>query len=769
MKSLRIVLTVPALISAVFFTAACQPAWEHTTITEKDYQRAEEFLSHNLGEKVYGLEVNPTWILDTSSFWYQVNTREGKTFYRVCPENRLKEPAFDHKKMAQMLSEKTGRVYTREDLPFDRIKYIEDKKIEFTVNDRIWTADLDTYTYNLAEKEKDEEEELETPSPDGKWAAFRKENDLYIRSKENGREIRLSRSGRPLYKYAGYLGWGDIMEGENGERPEHFSVKWSPDSKKIYTQILDLRKARKMFLLKSVNEDFRAQLLSYYRASPGDTDIAYYLPVIFDIETRKEIKINVDPVPHFLGFDAHWFEDARGLYARWFDRGYKTLNFAQIDPDDGDVRIIIKDENETCIETGISRYRMLEKSKKLIITSERDGWNHLYLFDWENSDLISQVTAGEFVVLNITHVDEENESIYFQAAGLEINEDPYLRHLYRVNFDGSGLESLTPEHAYHDVSLSPRHDYFVDNYSRVDMPTISVLRSLENGSVIMELEQADIKDILAMGWTFPEPFQATAADGETKIYGLMWKPSNFNKNKSYPVIDQSYTGPQAVVTPKTFRRALMHSNTALAELQFIPITVDGRGTAQRSKEFHNFTYKNLGGGVTDHIPAIRQLAADNPYMDTDRVGIYGHSAGGYDTARALLNWPEFYKVGVSSSGNHDHRMAKAWWPEQYMGYPVGDFYSEQSNINNADRLQGKLLLVHGEIDENVNPSATIRFVDALIKHNKDFDLLIFPDNRHGYRGVYSDYFTRKRWDYFVRHLHNTDPPYFKISRLDEDD
>lgn len=762
MKNIKIFAAIAILLALVFFTGSCRQASEESVITEKNYARAQSFLAKNLSEKAYGLEVNAHWINDTASFWYRVNTREGKTFYRVDPDKISKEPAFDHDKMARILSEKTGETYTRDDLPFDRIKYIDETKIEFTINEQTWTVDLNTYTYDLTKKEEEPDEELETLSPDGKWTAFRKNNDLYIRSKENGREIRLSWSGAPLFKYADHLGWADIMQGENGDRPEHFSVTWSPDSKKIYTQILDLRKARKMFVLKSVNEDFRSQLLSYYRASPGDTDIPYYIPVIFDIQSRKEIKLDVEPVPHFLGFDARWCEDSSGMYARWFERGYQTLNFAEVNPETGAIQIKAKDENETYIETGISRYRILEDSDKLLITSERDGWNHLYLFDWNKGELLNQVTTGEFAVLNVSHVDEANQIIYFQAVGREEGEDPYLRHLYKVNFDGSGLDSLTPEHAYHDVSLSPDHAYFVDNYSRVDMPTTSVLRSLEDGSTVMELEKADIEEVLAMGWTFPEPFEATAADGETVIYGLMWKPSNFDENKSYPVIDQTYTGPQAVVTPKTFRRALFHSNTPLAELQFIPITVDGRGTAQRSKAFHDFTYKNLGGGVTDHIPAIQQLAEDNSYIDTDRVGIYGHSAGGYDTARALLNWPEFYKVGVSSSGNHDHRMAKAWWPEQYMGYPAGGFYPEQSNINNAEKLEGKLLLVHGEIDENVNPSATFRFVDALINHNKDFDLLIIPDNHHGYRGIYGDYFTRKRWDYFVRHLHRTEPPYYKI-------
>jgi dipeptidyl-peptidase-4 len=353
--------------------------------------------------------------------------------------------------------------------------------------------------------------------------------------------------------------------------------------------------------------------------------------------------------------------------------------------------------------------------------------------------------------------------VYFTAAGREEGEDPYLVHLYRVDLDGSGLQNLTPEQAYHDVSLTPDKSYFVDNFSRADLPTKSVIRNLEDGVEVMDLEQADVQDIMDRGWNYPEPFAVKAADGITDIYGLIWRPTNFESSKKYPVIDQCYTGPHGITTPKTFRRALMSSANALSELGFILITVDGRGTAQRSKAFHDFSYRNLGRGCEDHIPAIQQLAEKYPYMDTERVGIYGHSAGGYDTARALLQWPEFYKVGVSSAGNHDHWMAKAWWPEQYMGYPVGEFYEEQSNITNAGKLEGKLLLVHGTMDDNVNPASTIRLVDALIKNNKDFDLIIIPTSQHGFRGEYGDYFMRKKWDYFVKHLHGVDPPSYKIT------
>ncbi|MFQ6038368.1 MAG: prolyl oligopeptidase family serine peptidase, partial [Candidatus Aminicenantales bacterium] len=548
----------------------------------------------------------------------------------------------------------------------------------------------------------------------------------------------------------------------------HFQAEWSPDSKKVFTQILDLRRARKMYLLESVNDGFRSRLFSYYRASPGDVNVPYLIPVIFDIQTLREVRVDMDPVPHFLGLRAEWSKDGKTLVALKFDRGYKAVNLLEIDAESGKVRTVVRDENPTCVETGLVRYKVFPSSGQAFLTSERDGWNHIYRFDWATGKLLNQVTRGEFVVLNILDADEKAQTITFSAVGKEKGEDPYLVHLYRVGFDGSGLKPLTLESAFHDISVSPDKTCFVDNISRVDLPTVSLLRGFEDGAVLMELEKADIQDILAEGWTFPEPFRVKAADGKTDVYGLIWRPSGFDPSKKYPIIDQTYTGPQAVATPKTFRRALMNANTALAELGFVCVTVDGRGTARRSKAFHDFSYRNLGGGCLDHVAAIRALAKKFPYMDITRVGIYGHSAGGYDTVRAMLEWPDVYKVGVSSSGNHDHRMAKAWWPEQYMGWPVGDFYEKQSNITNAGKLKGKLLLVHGELDENVNPVATFRLVDALIKHNKDFDLLILPGNHHGYRGVYGDYFTRKRWDFFVRHLHGQEPPAYRITPEKED-
>jgi len=758
---------VCALVS-LLVSGSCQISKE-TVVMAEDYRRAESFFSRNIQKKVYGLEISPQWIEESNIFWYRVNTRAGKCFLIVDPDRKQKEYAFDHEKLARALSEKTGKSYSAGELPFDSFKFVDKdrKKIEFEAEKKTWVVDLETYEITSKEKEAREEKQEEV-SPDGEFVAFAKDHNLFIRSAKSGKEISLSRSGKPLYAYASDLDWYNLIEGEGGKRPPHFSAQWSPDSKKIFTQILDLRTARKMYLLNSVEEDYRAKLYSYYRASPGDGNIPYLVPVIFDIAKKKEVVVDIPQIPHFIQHDFQWFENSRRLYARVFDRGYKGVNVYEIDAETGQTRIVARDENATCVGTELSHYEVLPKLEKVLLTSEKDGWNHLYLYDWKNARMENQLTKGEFVVLDIEHVDEERGIVYFTAVGWEEGEDPYSVHFYRVGLDGTDFQNLTPEQAFHDISLAPDKSFFVDNFSKADLPAKSVLRNLEDGAVMMDLEQADVQDILDMGWEFPEPFRVKAADGMTDIYGLMWRPTNFDPSKKYPVIDQCYTGPHGITTPKTFRRTLMSSANALAELGFIVITVDGRGTAQRSKAFHDFSYRNLGRGCEDHIPAIQQLAEKYPYIDTERVGIYGHSAGGYDTARALLQWPDFYKVGVSSAGNHDHRMAKAWWPEQYMGFPVGEFYEEQSNITNAGNLKGKLLLVHGAMDDNVNPASTLRLVDALIKNNKDFDLIIIPPSRHGFRGEYSDYFTRKKWDYFVEHLHGVDPPAYKITPADND-
>jgi dipeptidyl aminopeptidase/acylaminoacyl peptidase len=332
--------------------------------------------------------------------------------------------------------------------------------------------------------------------------------------------------------------------------------------------------------------------------------------------------------------------------------------------------------------------------------------------------------------------------------------NPYHQQLYKITFDGK-LTLLTPEKVHHVISFSEVGNYFVDNYSTINIPTKTVLRKAASGKILIELTQADVSEIISKGWQAPEVFELTAKDGKNTIYGALWKPSNFDSNKSYPIIDATYTGPHTQVFPKSFVYGLI--NQSLAELGFIVIMVDGLGTSGRSKEFHDHSYKNMENNLEDHVLAIRYLAKKYTWIDIDKVGIYGHSAGGYDTGRAMLGFSDFYKVGVASSADHDFRMEKAWWPEMYQGWPVDETYEKTSNVTNAKNLKGKLLLVHGGIDDNVNPSATFKLAEALVNADKDFDMLILPSQRHGYQGKARNYFTKKRWNYFIEYLLGATP------------
>jgi len=407
--------------------------------------------------------------------------------------------------------------------------------------------------------------------------------------------------------------------------------------------------------------------------------------------------------------------------------------------------------------------------------SQRDGWGHLYVYDATTGELLEQLTSGAWAVADVLHMDEVGRWVYFTAVGTTAASDPYFELLYRVSLDGGEPQLLTPEDATHRITFSPSGDFFIDSYSRVDQPPVTVLRSA-TGDVLMELERADIEDLVATGWTCPERFCVKARDGSTDIYGVLIRPTSFNGNSQLPVLDDIYAGPQTNRAPASFAgytspshqhpshaaRGFWHAQ-ALAELGFAVVMVDGLGMPFRSKAFRDWSFRNVGdGGIEDHVVALRQLALQHPYLDLERVGIYGHSAGGYASTHAMLRFPEFFKVAVSSAGNHDHRLDKATWIERYMGLPVGDYYCEQANSTLADNLRGKLLLIHGEMDENVHVASTLQLVDALIKADKDFDLLLLPNRPHACTDDL--YFIRRRWDYFVRHLLGREPPAYVITR-----
>lgn len=723
-------------------------------VSEDVYRRAAYFLSDNIQKEIFHLEVIPNWVDGYNAFWHQTYTEDGKRFFITDVSERTTTEAFNHNALAALMNELTDNQIDGQHLPISQVKFLSLSRISFSWDNRSWLYDKENNTLKSSEEQK--RENLIGVSPDGKWRAFSKDFNLFLENLETGKVEQLSYQGKKGFEYASSYGWSDLMKGEMGNRPERLYVSWSPDSKKLFTQIVDLRLAEKMYLLNfSQDEKFRPELLSYYRGSPGDTTVVYYLPVIFEVESKKETIIHDLKAPHFMGLNFRWNRAGETLSGIFFQRGYKQMDFIEINALDGSYRSLFVDQSDTFVE---NTQLFLEIGKdRFIISSERSGHKHLYLIDKTNGNIIRQLTSGDFVVTKIHHWDEKEDWLYFEATGREKGRNPYFPHLYKVKLNGDDLTLLTPEDAYHDIQFAKDRYYFVDNYSKVDQPTHAVLRELETGKVILDISKADISNLVKRGYQFPKQFSAKAKDGKTEIHGVYFLPGDFDAEKRYPVIDYTYTGPHTAVTPKTFKGAVMGLQQSFAELGFIVVTVDGLGTAGRGKTFQNFSYRNLGDGTTDHVLAIKELAEKVTFLDIDRVGIFGDSAGGYDAARAMLLHPEFYKVGVASAADHDHRMEKAWWPEMYMGYPVGEFYHAQSNVTNASNLKGRLLLAHGGIDENVNPSATYKLAEALINAGKDFDIFIWPSRNHSFGRTNGDYFTKKRWDYFIQYLQGKEP------------
>ncbi|SEG19774.1 S9 family peptidase [Algoriphagus boritolerans] len=723
-------------------------------ITENTYQRAAYFLTGNLEKQVYHLEVVPNWLEGSQGFVHATFTSEGKRFYKTNTSPFETTAAFDPPVLAKLLQEKTGEVIDQANLPIERVFLSNGKTVTFLWKNQNWTWNMENNSLNAIPVT--ERNEMESFSPDRKWKAFSRNYNLFIKNLTTGEEIQLSTDGRKDFEYASFWGWSDLIYGENGERPAHFMVNWSPDSRKIFTQIVDLRIAEKMYLLDwSKDEKFRPELLSYFRGSPGDSTVVNYIPVIFDLEKKTEKKLPELTAPHFIGINLRWSDDGKKLSGFQIPRGYKQYHLIELDADTFETRRIISESSPTHVNRD-NIFRRL-KNEQFILSSEKSGWNHLYRFDWKSGKEINAITSGEYVVNKLTYLDEENGLIYFEASGKEQGRNPYFNHLYRVNLDGTDLQLLTPENAYHEIYISPDGKLAVDNYSTVDQPTQSILMDLKTGKHLQKISEADISNLKSLGYKSPVPFTATAKDGKTEIQGVYFLPTSFNAKKKYPIIDYTYSGPHTSTTPKTFKAGLLGHQQPMAELGFVVVTVDGMGGFGRSKAFSDASYRNLGDGTTDHVLAITQLASKNSFLDITKVGIFGHSAGGYDAGRAMLLHPDFYKVGVASAGDHDFRMEKAWWPEMYMGYPVGDFYHEQSNITNAANLKGHLLLAHGGIDENVNPSATFKLAENLIKAGKDFDLFIWPSRNHSFGRPPGDYFTKKRWDYFIEHLMGEKP------------
>ncbi|GAB4246943.1 MAG: S9 family peptidase [Acidobacteriota bacterium] len=740
-----------AILGAVLVTL---PSLLPAQVTKEDYERSFR-LREEYESKVTDLPGRPSWIGETSRFWYRKMVRGGSEFVLVDAAALTKRPAFDHEKLAAALSDALGRRIDPRNLPLRNLAFAEDGgSLEFEASGAIWKCDLSAYSLVKVRPAEDRRRdpwsmwvrgprpeaasEGAKTSPDGRWEAFIRNYNVWVRSKEGHEEFPLTH------------------DGNEGDYYTFRSLTWSPDSQKIAVNRLRRGFHRTIHYVESSPAD---QLQPKHRemeyAKPGDV-LDVDQPVLLLVPERKQIQIDnrLFPNPYDLS-DPVWWKDGRAFTFEYNQRGHQVFRVIEVDGTTGTARALIDEVAKTffCYSSKKFRYDVAD-GEEIIWMSERDGWNHLYLYDGKTGTVKNQITKGEWVVREVLKVDEESRRIWFAAGGVYPDQDPYFLQYFTINFDGTGLTPLTEGNANHSVVLSPNLEYYVDTWSRVDLPPVMELRRTSDRKVLMTVERTDITELEKAGWKPPEVFVAKGRDGKTDIWGIIIRPRKFDPQRKYPVIEYIYAGPQGAFVPKSFRPYF--SMQSLAELGFIVVQIDGMGTNYRSKAFHDVAWKNLGdAGFPDRILWHKAVAAKYPYYDITRVGIYGNSAGGQNSLGGMLFHPEFYKVCVSSCGCHDNRMDKIWWNEQWMGWPVGPEYEASSNVVNAHRLQGKLLLIVGEMDTNVDPASTMQVVNALIKAGKDFDLLVIPGGGHGMGGRYGE---RKRNDFFVRHLLGVEPP-----------
>ncbi|HEX6973498.1 MAG TPA: DPP IV N-terminal domain-containing protein, partial [Vicinamibacterales bacterium] len=712
------------------------------------------------------------------------NQPAGYEFVVVDADAGTRKTPFDHARLAEAINKAANEKYTAVTLPFTTFNYIDnDRAIQFTIGPAgpggggggrgagpiaeadAWRCNIENYTctpprgagrggrgrgaapgsglagpvrppfdINGAEPRR---------SPDGKMEALVNNYNVAIRPAGSRTAVTLLST-----------------DGSEGGYYDPDSLAWSPDSKKIAIYKVKPGFRRYVHYVESSPEDQlqpKDSVMQY--AKPGDV-LDVEVPVLFDVDSKKQTFVDNTLFPN--AYDVTrlvWKKDSSAATFEYNQRGHQIYRVIEIDGTTGKARTVIEEAPRTFFCYSGKKFRQdIDDGKEIVWMSERDGWNHLYLYDGVKGTVKNQITKGDWPVRSVVKVDEKARQIWFSASGMHAGKDPYFVEYFRINFDGTGLTPLTAADANHNVTFSPDMKFFVDTYSRVDMPPVTELRRSADASLAMELEKADATALVKAGWKAPEVFVAKGRDGTTDIWGVIFRPSNFDPKQKYPVIENIYAGPQGSFVPKAF--AAFNQMQATAELGFIVVQIDGMGTNNRSKAFHDVAWKDLkDAGFPDRILWHKAAAAKYPYYDITRVGLYGTSAGGQNSLGGLLFFPDFYKAAVSAAGCHDNRMDKIWWNEQWMGWPLGSEYADSSNVDNAYRLQGKVLLVVGEMDHNVDPSSTMQVVNQLIKHNKDFDLLVVPGMDHGSGGAYGDH---KRYDFFVRHFLGVKPPEWKL-------
>lgn len=758
------------LLTALPFALALTANAQQAAYTAADYARAESQMSAALNPLVTRSGIRPTWTAD-DRFWYKNTAADGGQFILFNPAKGSKTPAFDHAKLAAALSTASGKNYTAATLPFETITFAADGKSV------IFTADGKQYKFNGATVAPDDTvipgaggggfggrrgrggARGESTSPDKKKVVFLKDFNLYVRDVATGKETQLTTDG---VKDNGYgtdnAGWAQ------GPGP---ILVWSPDSKKIATFQQDERKVNDFYM---VNTVVGAPKLSQWKYPfPGDKVIPMLSRVIINVDEPKVIRLNVAADPHRSTLsddikggqgwaDVYWSDDASKLVFASTNRDHKEEKVRVADAATGAVTEIFSETVKTQFESGWGdvNWRYLSKTNEILWFSERDNWGHLYLYDATTGKLKNQIDKGDWVQTDLVKVDEKARVIYFMANGLQ-PENPYFSELCKIGFDGKGFTVLTPGAGIHSATFSPSGNYIIDTYSKPDVAPVTVLRDLK-GKQILELEKTDVSKLTATGWKPCIPFHTKAHDGVTDVYGLMWVPRNVDPAKKYPVIDYIYPGPQGGSVGSWAFSVTRSDNGALAELGFIVVEIEGTSNPLRSKSFHDMSYGNMADNTLgDQVAGIKELATRYPYMDLTRVGIWGHSGGGFATAGAMFRYPDFFKVGIAESGNHENLNYEDNWGERYNGLAENVDYAKQANQNIAANLKGKLMLVHGLMDNNVPMQNTMLVAEALERANKSFDLVIFPNSAHGY-GQHSQYMMRRRWDYFVKNLLGVEPP-----------
>ncbi|MFG2985735.1 DPP IV N-terminal domain-containing protein [Streptomyces sp. NPDC048258] len=740
--------------------------------TTQDYQAAEQLLRRPArpGELVIGDKVRPQWIDAGARFWYTVSNGVGRRFVLVDPAAGTREPVFDHTLLAAALAAASGQQVDPDALPFMAME-LAGNAVEFAAFGEYWRCRLDSYACERAEFTPPGNP-LEVLSPDKKFAVSRRGHDLWARSLSDGREWALTTDGEPDHQYGSgpdSTSNGTLLR-KIGLPHLPPAVAWSPDSTKVLAHRTDERDVRRTHLVQARPADGGAPLLHTQRyAYAGDENMPRAELVVLDVAEGTVVRAQAEPLlmPQLSPITtkwAWWAPDGSAVYYLDRPRDLRTLTLHRLDPATGEVTTVLSETGATRVEPNQWMYeppivRVL--ADEVLWYSQRDGWGHLYRYDLRTGALLGQVTSGPWAVRQILRVDEAGRVVYFTASGL-VEEDPYRRTVCRVGLDGSGFAQVTDDDLDHVVTLPDHQQYFIDSASTVGTPPVTTVRDW-TGETVVDLERADIGKLTATGWTPPERFRVKAADGVTDIYGVLYRPRGFDPAERYPVVDNVYPGPQVNRVAPCFDPGGMGLDAEpLAALGFVVVALDGRGTPGRSKSFHDASYGHLAdaGCLADHVAALRQLARTRPWMDLDRVGAFGHSGGGFAAARAMLDFPEVYKAGVALSGSHDARYFNLGFVETYDGANNPEAWARASNVDLAHQLAGKLLLIHGEMDDQVHPDHTLRLADRLLAADKDFELLIVPGAEHTFIDCLA-YVRGRGWDFLVRELMGTQPPAYR--------